>query len=202
MNIYKHAAVSTVISLIMLVYFRKVLMSASCFLSGILIDLDHIFDYYMNSKPSHLAKPSRRSPESCKTDVPSRKVYKPLHGVELLSLVLFLYVFTQSEVVLGIFIGFAAHLLMDFLALGHPVAVSLVFKINQDFPCGVNILRRKLWKLGRDLDRCQRCGRGGEMALHKSGRSYIGPAWGGLSKIEILCSKCRDEVKRHEADGK
>ncbi len=195
MKIHKHAAVSTVISALVLVSFGRAEMSVASFLAGILTDLDHIFDYYMNHEIRCLSRLLRRLPYLCEDGMSPCKVYKPLHSIELLIAVLLPYTFiTWNGVAAGILIGFSAHLIMDFLQLGHIGAISMIYKIAKGFPCGEDIVKQKLLRLGKDPKLCQRCGAYGETVISRPRPSHVGPAWGDMSRITVLCPICRDRM--------
>lgn len=202
MDIYKHTAVSFTVSAFLLMVFKNMQMSSACFLTGILIDFDHIFDYCVNNelrdKFEYLFHP-RKLLKFLSTDYskskPSDKVYKLLHSVELLIPVPLLYAFgIWNYVVAGMVIGFTMHLIMDVLPLGHIGAVSMIYKMNRGFPRGADILKRRLSKIGRDVDRCQVCGAHGETVSYKDRYWYIGFTRRGLREMEILCPDCHDRM--------
>ena len=202
MNVYKHTAVSLAVSALLLITLKKIQMSIACFLTGILLDIDHIFDYYVNhelvDKLEYLRHP-RKLLKFLSTyyseSKPSDKVYKPLHSVELLIPVSLLYTFgVWNEMATGMLIGFVIHLMMDVLPLGHMGVVSMIYKINRGFPRGVDIVKQRLSRIGRDMGKCQSCGARGETILHKHHYWYVGFTRRGLSKVMILCPDCHDRM--------
>lgn len=206
MNVYRHTAVSFAAGALLFIILRKLQMSVACFLSGVFIDLDHIFDYYMNhelrSKLGYLLAPRKLfkflSSEYSKTES-YYKVYKPLHSVELLILAPLLYVFgLWNNIATGVLVGFLIHIVMDILPLGHIGTVSMIYKISKGFPRGVDIVRQRLSRAGRDVDKCQLCGAHGETILHKRGCWYAGFTRRGLSKFMVLCSNCHDRMHNEE----
>lgn len=206
MNVYKHAAVSLAVSALLLITLKKIQMSIACFLTGILLDIDHIFDYYVNhelvDKLEYLRHP-RKLLKFLSTDYskskPSDKVYKPLHSVELLIPVSLLYTFgIWNEMATGMLIGFVIHLMMDVLPLGHMGAVSMIYKINRGFPRGVDVVKQRLSRIGRDVGKCQFCGARGKTVLHKHHYWYVGFTRRGLSKVMILCPDCHDRMHDEE----
>jgi hypothetical protein len=206
MNVYRHTAVSFAAGALLFIIFRKLQMSIACFLSGVFIDLDHIFDYYMNhelrSKLEYLISPRKffkflsndySKNESC------RKVYKPLHSVELLIFAPLIYVFRGwSHIATGVLVGFLTHMVMDILPLGHIGLASMIYKINKGFPGGADIVKQRLSRIGKDLDKCQLCGAHGETILHRRRYWYGGFTRGGLSKFMVLCSNCHDRMHDEE----
>lgn len=202
MDIYKHAAVSFTVSALLLIIFKKVQMSIACLLTGILIDLDHLFDYFVNrelrDKLGYLRHPRKLLKFLLiyynKTK-PAYKVYKPLHSVELLFPIALLYTFgVWSEIATGMLIGFVLHLIMDVLPLGHIGSISMIYKVNRGFPRGADIVKRRLSRIGRDVNECQFCGARGETLLHKHRGWYAGFTRRGLSKMMILCPDCHNRM--------
>jgi len=202
MDIYKHTAVSFAVSALLLITLKKIQMSIACFLAGILIDIDHIFDYYANhelmDKFRYLRHP-RKLFRFLLTDYnrskPSDKIYKPLHSVELLIPISFLYTFgIWNHVATGILVGFVIHLIMDIMPMGYIGAVSMIYKIKRGFPRGADIVKQRLSRIGRDVDRCQLCGARGETVLYKSQQWYTGFTRRGLDKITILCPGCHNVI--------
>ena len=202
MDVYKHTAVSFAVSALLLITLKKIQMSLACFLTSILMDFDHIFDYCMNQelidKLEYLRHP-RRLFRFLLTDYnktkPSDKVYKPLHSVELLIPISLLYAFgIWNEVATGILIGFVIHLIMDIMPLGYIRSVSMIYKINRGFPRGADIVKQRLSRIGRDVDRCRLCGAHGETVLYKRQHWYTGFTRRGLDKITIICPDCHDQI--------
>ena len=100
MRVQKHTAVSFAVSALLLLVFRKVQMSIACFLTGVLIDFDHILDYYLNDELNekigylvHPRKLIRFLSREYLEHKPVYKVYKPLHSIELLVPAFLLYIF-------------------------------------------------------------------------------------------------------------
>jgi hypothetical protein len=206
MNVYRHTAVSFAAGALLFIILKKFQTSIACFLSGIFIDLDHIFDYYMNhelrSKLGYLIAPRKLfkflSNEYSKTES-HHKVYKPLHSVEILIFVPFLHVFrVWSDIATGVLVGFLVHMVMDILPLGHIGTISMIYKINKGFPRGADIVRQRLSRTGRELDKCQLCGARGETILHKRRYWYGGFTRRGLSKVMVLCPDCHDRMHNEE----
>ena len=202
MNVYTHTTVSFAVSAILMVLFRKAQMSVACFLTGVLIDLDHIPDYYMNHDLMDRLRLLRRPRElpgflaNGYTDhKPDYKSYKPLHSVELLAVVPLLYMFgVWNAIATGIVIGFMVHLALDALPLGYFGQLSLIYKAKNGFPTGDSILKKRLSRIGRDIDRCQLCGAYGDVVTHNDHFFYTGFTKKGLNKIMLLCPDCHDDV--------
>ena len=203
MNVYKHTAVSFAVSALLLLILKKIQLSIACFLTGVLIDLDHVFDYYLNhqlrDRLAYLRHP-RKLFRSLSADYASYEsdymLYKLLHSAELLIAVPFLYVFgLWNAVATGIVIGFAIHLLLDVLPMGHFGVLSLIYKANNGFPTGEDTLKRRLSRTGRDVGKCQSCGVRSETTTHKHRSSYIGFTRKALDKVMILCPDCHERMR-------
>lgn len=206
MNVYKHAAASLALSAFLLITFKNLQMSVACLLTGILIDVDHIFDYYVNheliNRFRYLHHPLRLFrllwTNSIKPDSTYRLV-KALHSLELLIPALLLYAFgVWNDIATGILIGFVVHLIMDILTLGHIGPISIIYKMKNGFPRGVDMMKLRLSRIGIDVDKCQVCGIRGETISHKRKFWYAGFTKRRLNRIMILCLDCYDRIKRGE----
>jgi len=133
---------------------------------------------------------------------PLCKVYKPLHSIELLLPLLFLYIFgIRSDIAVGALLGFTLHLSMDAMSLGHFGSVSLIYKIKHKFPMGSDILRKRLSKIGRDVNRCQICGTCNDVKPRIYSGNYLIITKKSLREIMILCTDCHemmaDDTQKH-----
>jgi hypothetical protein len=203
MDIYKHSAVSLTVSLILLIVFKKVQLSISCFVTGIFVDMDHLFDYVVNrelrEKIGYLFHPGKLIKfltNGYKDNYSVDKLYKPFHSIEFIIFApLFYALGLWNPVATGITVGFLMHLIMDSLPLGHIGSISLVYKISKGFPTGSYILRQRLIKNGRNVNKCQICGVESETIIHKDKLSwYVGFTKRSLKKIKILCEECHDKI--------
>lgn len=202
MNVYKHTAASLALSALLLVTFRKLQMSVACFLTGILIDTDHILDYVINhelrNKLSYLLHPLELLKllwtNHIKPD-PGYKLCKVFHSLELLLPALLLYSFgIWNDIATGVLIGFLVHLIMDILPLGHIGPISMIYKVKKGFPRGAEVMKWRLARIGRDVDNCQICGAGGNMIYRKYNFWYAGFTKRRLNRIIILCPDCYDRT--------
>lgn len=177
-------------------------MSIACFFAGILIDIDHIFDYIMNNElgdklrylrhPSGIPKFLSSGYNNYRRTYASYKIF---HCVELLIIVPFLYAFgIWNSIATGILIGFLIHLSMDALAIIHPGQISLIYKWKIGFPTGGEIVKRRLAKRGMDINKCQLCGVSGETTIYRERTWYSGSTVGNLDKMMVLCLDCQKKV--------
>ena len=202
MNVYKHTAASLALSALLLVIFRKLQMSVACFLTGILIDVDHIFDYIINhelkNRLRYLLHPLRLLKLLWTNHIehgPGYKLYKAFHSLELLLPALLLYAFgIWNDIATGMLIGFSLHLIMDILPLGHIGPISMIYKVKKGFPGGADIMKWRLTKAGRNVDKCQICGACGKTPHYKYDFWYIGFTRRRLDRVMILCSDCYDQM--------
>lgn len=124
MDVYKHSAVSFTASALLPIVFRDLRVSLSCFLTGVLIDLDHLLDYCVNhalvDSLGYLCHPKRLIKFLSSEYInykPLCRVYKPLHSVELFIPVLLLYTLgIWNNYAGGALLGFTLHIIMDALA--------------------------------------------------------------------------------------
>jgi hypothetical protein len=202
MNVYKHAAVSFAVSALLHLAFKKIQMSLACFLTGVLLDVDHVLDYYLNHELWEKFRYLRHPRELIKflsngyyKSKPTDKVYKPLHSIELLIPISLLYIFRiWNEMATGMLIGFATHLIMDVVPMGHIGTASMIYKIKNGFPRGGDIIKQRLSRIGVDVGKCQQCGAQGELIYHKPCSWYAGFTKRGLRKMMVLCKECHDQM--------
>jgi hypothetical protein len=203
MNVYKHTAVSFALSALLFITLKKVQMAVACFLTGILIDVDHIFDYYINhelrNKIRYLRHPLRLLGLLWEDRIKPERAYKlikALHSLELLIPALILYAFgIWNDIATGILIGFVTHLIMDVLSLGHIGPISIIYKVKKRFPRGVDIMKMRLSGIGRDVDKCQVCGIRGDTIAHKHKFWYAGFTKRRLKRVMILCRDCYNRIE-------
>ena len=105
---------------------------AACFLSGIFIDLDHHFDYYLARKKIPFSY--KKLVDFLKNDHES-KIHLFLHSYEFLFVFWFsVFFFDLGVFWLGIAIGFTTHILCDEIANPlKPLAYFLTYRIKNRF---------------------------------------------------------------------
>ena len=127
-----HISISTVLSLIFLVYFQSVMAAISCLICGVLIDLDHHLDYFLakHEIPWHY----RDLVYFGATDK-NHKMYLWFHSYE--SLILLwgaIYYFNLDIVWVGAAVGMTVHVLCDqFYNPLHPMVYFLTYRVAQNF---------------------------------------------------------------------
>jgi hypothetical protein len=105
-----HVIASGFVSVFVGVHFKSFGCAAVSFASGVLIDLDHLIDYYANHGFTWKAKAVY---DSCRK-VTFKKLYLLLHSYELIALLWVLVsVYQLSNVWKAIAIGFTQHMIFD-----------------------------------------------------------------------------------------
>lgn len=134
----KHALISAVVALACLVSTNSWIFSILTFLSGFVIDIDHLFDYFQSGNKLNLKELLGSSYFK-----KSGKMYVVLHSYELL-FPLFVIAFTFGGLQLGVWMGlsFILHLISDQLSYStHPLAYFITFRAMKNF--SLNILCSK-----------------------------------------------------------
>ena len=103
-------AVSAILSTAVAIYFRSVLCGAVSFLSGVFIDIDHVFDYLINHGIRiNIAKLY----EYC-ANINYRRLSLIFHSYELVALLwVSIVVFQLGDIWKALTIGIAQHLILD-----------------------------------------------------------------------------------------
>lgn len=110
MRVHHHIGLSLSVALAVYALYRSAAMAIASFLSGILVDLDHGFDYL---REYGFRWDVRFFFDSFHNTL-YRKVVLPLHAWEWLALLAVLPALSLgSEVSIGIFIGMGQHLIAD-----------------------------------------------------------------------------------------
>ncbi len=130
MKIEAHIPISAIVTAGVYFISRSKEIALSCFLSGIFIDLDHIFDYFYCAG---IKLDIKDFFYQCNSHQIKKYIFF-LHSYELMFLFAILIYFFPSEILLGIFIGFTTHILAD--ALYNPkhfIRYSLIYRAKHNF---------------------------------------------------------------------
>jgi len=101
---------SGIISVFVWYYFRSINCAIISFASGVLIDLDHLVDYYTSHDFTFRVK----SIYSACIRLDLDRLYLVLHSYELIALLWFsIYLFSLPDVWKAVAIGFTQHLIFD-----------------------------------------------------------------------------------------
>lgn len=101
---------SGIISIFVWIHFKSAGCALASFLAGVVIDLDHLFDYYSNKKFTFSIK---RIYYAClKMDL--ERIYILLHSYEVIALLwIAIYAFSLSNVWKAAAAGFTQHIIFD-----------------------------------------------------------------------------------------
>ena len=135
-----HVIVSAGVSLGVQAYFNSWPATTTCFLSGILIDLDHFLDYYIEKKTI----PFRYKDlvDFC-IDFKGKKVFLLLHSYELLIMLwLLIYLLHLDLAWIGFAIGVTIHMAFDqFTNPIKPLFYFLTYRILNHFKSSKLLLK-------------------------------------------------------------
>ncbi len=131
MKLEQHIAISSAVSTIFLMITDSIEGTIACFLVGIFIDLDHIFDYLFN----HGAKINMKHFFNTFKLEALDNIFVFLHSWEIMAMCLIAAWLTDwKPVLLGIFVGGSIHLFLDHLFNGHsPFAYWLLYRARYRF---------------------------------------------------------------------
>ena len=127
-----HVIASSVTSLAFYGVVQSWPATLACFLSGILIDLDHVVDYWLIRKMHCSYKELK---EFCLTDR-KEKVYLFFHSIELLALLWAAYFYYSMNIIwLGVLTGLSVHMLFDQLTNDvYPATYFIIYRFKRGFP--------------------------------------------------------------------
>ena len=110
MRVRAHIATSVVLGGFLYLAFRSLPMAIAAFLSGVLIDLDHVLECYINFGRKFNIWKTIEKCEDCSLE----KAYLFLHSYELLAIyALAVYWYQLGDIWYGIGIGVAVHMILD-----------------------------------------------------------------------------------------
>ena len=126
-----HLVSSTIVASILYLVFKSWSMALSCFLSGIFIDIDHIYDYLREHKFTFKAKDFSYEFYSGNFN----RMILFFHSWELLFLIAIIAWLTKwNPIITGVFIGFGHHLVLDtFHNTDTFRTYSFIWRWNRDF---------------------------------------------------------------------
>jgi dolichol kinase len=105
-----HIVASSIIGICVWVYFRSFSCAITSFLVGVLIDFDHVFDYYKNH---HFTLKIKDIYCAC-VEVNMKKLYLVLHSYELVIIFwIVIYAFSLGNIWKAAAIGLTQHMLFD-----------------------------------------------------------------------------------------
>jgi hypothetical protein len=111
MKFTRHLIVSTIAGSALYNLTGSKQMALSLFLSGVFIDLDHVFDFLVLSNK----KFTLNNFFSWFNDRKWERVFVMLHSYELFLILASIAYFARSDIVLGLLMGSGIHLIMDLI---------------------------------------------------------------------------------------
>jgi len=130
MRLEKHIAASACVGVGVFIVTRSVIMSIAALAAGILIDVDHLYDYWQShSFDLNLSKFFKVCIEC---DLVQTKLF--LHSIEFLLLMAVAAFVTRSGLVTGLTLGICQHLAFDQMSNKvHPESYSFIYRWTNSF---------------------------------------------------------------------
>jgi len=128
----QHTIASAVTTAVFASFSHSWIANTACFLSGILIDVDHVLDYMLYKKS--FPWKYRSLTEFCDSKKQGR-LYLIFHSYELLLLFIGLGALLGFPLLwLGVFVGVSVHLILDEIYNPlRPLAYFFIFRLKHDF---------------------------------------------------------------------
>jgi len=129
-----HVLSSVVLALVIYYFLESTATSLAVIISGVFIDLDHIYDFWISRPPKFLNINHFLTTEKYMRQI-NQKAYVFLHAYELLLLLWLATVYSKwHPVLLGISAGFSLHLVLDDIG-NHLKTLSyfLIFRAYKKF---------------------------------------------------------------------
>jgi len=113
-------------------YFRSAAAAFTCFLGGVLIDADHLFDYYANNG---FTLKARNIYDACCGATGLKKLYLILHSYELLTIFwMVICVMSLGDLWIALAIGMTQHIVVDTMTNPlNPFGYMLTYRIKKGF---------------------------------------------------------------------
>jgi membrane-bound metal-dependent hydrolase YbcI (DUF457 family) len=134
LRLYQHAIISILISGAVFLIFKSVTASALALLSGVLIDGDHLLDYFIKIKWKLKSFSIKNFFYTYRTE-DQPKYYLLLHSFELSVFFPFLlFLIGCKEAAAGVFLGYFPHMVLDRIFNGgHPFGYFLIYRAIRKF---------------------------------------------------------------------
>ncbi|MBU0951293.1 MAG: hypothetical protein KKH91_00485 [Elusimicrobia bacterium] len=126
-----HIIISIAVSSVAYLVFKSYEVAISVLLAGIFIDLDHLFDYFMDVKKITFGFSDffyRLNEARLK------KVYVLLHSYEVLAVFTFIVIKLKTPILLGAYIGVLTHFMADIMCWrAYFYSYSLIYRASVRF---------------------------------------------------------------------
>ena len=130
MKLQEHVIASVVVSGGVYLATRSKILALVSFFTGVFLDIDHVADYWIEHPMSFNVGHFFEIFETCRID----KTYLWFHSLELFLPLAAVTVLTRSEIMLGLSIGFAQHMLFDSIFnFIYPTSYFLYYRWSKGF---------------------------------------------------------------------
>ena len=127
----RHIAVSFSLGVILLFFTKSIPSGIICFLSGILVDIDHIIEYIIHYGLKSISVD--RVYHVCESCAFS-KFYLVFHSIEIAIVAWLLTFFTFNIYVLAFALGYSSHILLDVIGNEfYPQGYFILWRVNKKF---------------------------------------------------------------------
>lgn len=132
MHVNKHIIVSGITSGIFAFFSRSANAAIVCFLSGIFIDIDHVFDFWITKKKLFF---SYKDLDTFCSQEKTGKLYLSFHSIEPILILWLIILYLNLNIVwVGLAVGLSLHLLLDITTNPlRPIAYFLYYRLKQRF---------------------------------------------------------------------
>ncbi len=127
----RHIIASAAAGAALAFFTKSVYAGIICFVSGILVDFDHVIEYVIHHKWKNLSFKNiyHASEQTCSRDSGEgfKKLYLLFHSGEIAILLWFATVYTRNVYILAVTAGYSLHILLD--CIGNPMQNAGYFMI-------------------------------------------------------------------------
>jgi hypothetical protein len=184
-----HAVASLGAAILLYLAFKSVEASVFCFIVGVFIDSDHFIDYLLWSDTRNLKEFFVLGPGYFEKPHLTDKF---LHSIEVFSIfvILFAVALHQPVLSIGILVGFACHIVLDFVGFGfNPLHFFLLYRAIVEKKKMI-ALREAVLK--KDGFKCKDCEATTNLQIH---RDIHRSAWDTVNEWVTVCKECH--IYRH-----
>ncbi len=121
-----HFIAAIAVFVVLLIYYNNMAFALVGFLSSLIVDIDHLFDYFLVKGFTFDVK----AVFTGEVFAASKKIILPLHGWEYAAILLFVFYVTRNPVFVSISLGLFIHYLVDFFT-NHvePLSYFIIYRI-------------------------------------------------------------------------
>jgi len=134
----RHVIASLSLGIVLWFFTKSIYASILCFVSGVLIDIDHFLDYIIHRGLRGITfrkvyKASKETGDQEGEDV-FKKLYLILHSGEIVFILWALTLYTRNIYVLALSLGYTLHLIMDCIGNKlYPSAYFVLWRVIRKF---------------------------------------------------------------------